>query len=155
MSSTSTTTRNGNHAAGVYGQPLPRNAFVDLCREYLSQLQKGILDLNAISGFGGDKFVRSYSNIVDAVVGMVFFRALEENAISPDQSDIAVIAMGGYGRAELAPHSDVDILLLCKRRIRQVKQAATSFIQLMWDVGFDLGHSIESLVESESALSRH
>jgi [protein-PII] uridylyltransferase len=135
--------------------PLSRNAFVELCRDYLAQLLDGILELNAKSGMGGTKFVRSYSKVVDAVVGMVFFRTLEENGISLDQSDIAVIAMGGYGRAELAPHSDVDILLLCKRKTRQVKQAATSFIQLMWDVGFELGHSVESLVESESSLSRH
>ncbi len=135
--------------------PLSRNAFVDLCRGYLAQLSSGIVELGTKSGAGGERFVRSYSKVVDAVVGMVFFRTLEENGISPDQSDIAVIAMGGYGRAELAPHSDVDILLLCKRRTRQVKQAATTFIQLMWDVGFELGHSVESLVESESALSRH
>jgi [protein-PII] uridylyltransferase len=146
--------------------PLSRNDFVELCRGYLAQLLDGIVDLNAESigsgsrfvkgaGAGGGRFVRSYSKVVDAVVGMVFFRALEENGLLPDQSDIAVIAMGGYGRAELAPQSDVDILLLCKRRTRRIKQAATTFIQLMWDVGFELGHSIESLVESESALSRH
>jgi [protein-PII] uridylyltransferase len=139
----------------VESLPLSRNAFVDLCRDYLAQQLNGILGLNSGSGTAGAKFVHSYSKVVDAVVGMVFFRSLEDNGISPDQSDIAVIAMGGYGRSELAPHSDVDILLLCKRRTRQVKQAATSFIQLMWDVGFELGHSVESLVESESALSRH
>jgi len=126
-----------------------------LCRGYLERLTAGLVEIHATPGTGGVRFVRSYSKVVDAVVGMVFFRALEENFISPDQSGIAVIAMGGYGRAELAPHSDVDILLLCKRRTRQVKQAATTFIQLMWDVGFELGHSVESLVESESALSRH
>jgi [protein-PII] uridylyltransferase len=139
----------------VDSPPLSRNDFVDLCRGYLAQLLDGIVQLNARSAEGGARFVRSYSKVVDAVVGMVFFRTLEENGISPDQSDIAVIAMGGYGRAELAPHSDVDILLLCKRRTRRIKQAATTFIQLMWDVGFELGHSVESLVESESALSRH
>jgi [protein-PII] uridylyltransferase len=135
--------------------PLSRNDFVDLCRGYLAQLLDGIVQVKADSAGSGIHFVRSYSKVVDAVVGMVFFRSLEENYLLPDQADIAVIAMGGYGRSELAPHSDVDILLLCKRRTRRIKQAATTFIQLMWDVGFELGHSVESLVESESALSRH
>ncbi len=135
--------------------PVPKDEFLHMCRGYLSQLREGLFSLKTAGGTGGKKFVHAYSKIVDAVVGMVFFRSLEENGLSPEKAEIAVIAMGGYGRQELAPYSDVDILILCKRKTRLVKQIATSFIQLMWDVGFELGHSVESLVESESVLGRH
>ncbi|NIM19274.1 MAG: [protein-PII] uridylyltransferase [Candidatus Latescibacteria bacterium] len=137
------------------GASIPRNVFLEMCRDYLSHLQEELLGLDKPSDFTGRRFVNSYSKIVDAVVGMVFFRALEENHLPAEKAEIAVLALGGYGREELAPYSDVDILFLCKRKTRQVKRVATIFIQLMWDVGFELGHSVESLVESESVLARH
>ena len=126
-----------------------------MCRDYLARLREGLSKMTPTGEYGGVKFVRANSKIVDAVVGMVYFRTLEEHGLSPENPDMAVLAMGGYGRAELAPQSDVDILILCKRKTRVVKQAATTFIQLMWDVGFELGHSVESIVESESALAQH
>jgi [protein-PII] uridylyltransferase len=137
------------------GITIAREAFLGMCRNYLARLREGLFNMKPAGDSGGAKFVQAYSKIVDAVVGMVYFRALEEHGLSPENPDMAVLAMGGYGRAELAPQSDVDILILCKRKTQQVKQAATTFIQLMWDVGFELGHSVESIVESESVLARH
>jgi len=137
------------------GISIAREAFLGMCRDYLARLREGLFKMTPTGEYGGVKFVRANSKIVDAVVGMVYFRTLEEHGLSPENPDMAVLAMGGYGRAELAPQSDVDILILCKRKTQVVKQAATTFVQLMWDVGFELGHSVESIVESESALAQH
>ena len=84
----------------------------------------------------------------------MFQRAAEESGRRSDDTDIAVIAMGGYGRAELAPYSDVDILIACGKKTKLVEAIAGSFIRLMWDCGFELGHAVESLVEADSALTR-
>ncbi len=134
--------------------PVSRERFLTLSRNYLAILKKNLLNLRA-EGTTGTSYVRAYSHIVDAIVGVLFQRAVQEHAADPRAVDIAVIGMGGYGRAELAPYSDVDILVLCKRKTRLIKQIAESFVQLMWDVGFELGHTVQSLVESESTLSRH
>lgn len=131
-----------------------RERFVDLSRNYLSILKRSLVDFRAQSG-SGRPFCRDYSRIVDAIVGVLFQRAAHEHGVATEEAGIAVIGMGGYGRAELAPYSDVDILVLCKRKTALVRQIASTFVRLMWDVGFELGHAVESLIESESTLSRH
>ena len=130
-----------------------RAAFLKLSRDYLAVLRKSLIDFR--SGPGEGKFTRDYSRIVDSIVGVLYRRAAREHDVSPRDLDIAIIGMGGYGRAELAPYSDVDILILCRRKTALAKQVASSFVRLMWDVGFVLGHAVESLIESESTFGRH
>jgi len=60
--------------------------------------------------------------------------------------ELALIAVGGYGRGELYPHSDIDLLLLLKgNRHQQVKPFAEAFLQFLWDMGLEVGHSVRSL----------
>ncbi|MEJ2720174.1 MAG: nucleotidyltransferase domain-containing protein, partial [bacterium] len=134
--------------------PVSRDRFLSLSREYLSILKKSLLEFRARKA-KGLSYIHAYSRIVDAIVGVLYQRALQESGLDVDEPELAVIALGGYGRGELAPYSDVDILVLCKRKTPVVKQIAGSFIQLMWDVGFELGHSVQSLVESESVFFKH
>ncbi len=132
----------------------PRAVFIAQSREYHTHLKKKLLQ-NAGACGGGSEFARRYSASVDAVVDVVFNRAAIENNAEPRKTGMAVIAMGGYGRSELAPYSDVDILILCKRKTPLVKKTASSFIRLLWDVGFELGHSMQSLVETQSVLAKN
>ena len=62
--------------------------------------------------------------------------------------DISLIAVGGYGRAELHPYSDVDILILLKEdNIDEYKDALESFITFLWDIGIEIGSSVRTLKE--------
>jgi [protein-PII] uridylyltransferase len=131
-----------------------REKFLALSRNYFSILKKSLVGFRS-KRTDGKTLVRDYSRIVDSIVGVLFQRACEEHGVGTHDLDIAIIGMGGYGRAELAPYSDVDILILCKRKTALVKQIASSFIRLMWDVGFELGHAVESLIETEATLTRH
>ena len=55
--------------------------------------------------------------------------------------DISLIAVGGYGRGELHPMSDVDILILIKsRRAKTITSEIESFITFLWDIGLQVGH---------------
>lgn len=143
----------------VDGGPFPvdpalsREDFLRLSRDYLSVFKKSLVELR--SSGSGRAFVRDYSRIVDSIVATLYQRAAHDYNVRTRDLDIAIIAMGGYGRAELAPYSDVDILVLCKRKTPIVNQVASSFVRLMWDAGFELGHTVESLIESESTLARH
>ncbi|SDM10278.1 UTP--GlnB (protein PII) uridylyltransferase, GlnD [Franzmannia pantelleriensis] len=63
----------------------------------------------------------------------------------PDDG-IALLAVGGYGRGELHPHSDIDLLLLLEHDDdTPYREPLTDFITLLWDIGLEIGHSVRSL----------
>ena len=65
-----------------------------------------------------------------------------------DEHQISLIAVGGYGRGELHPHSDVDILILIQDEIsKEVEQFIGTFITELWDIRLDIGHSVRSVQE--------
>ncbi len=58
----------------------------------------------------------------------------------------AVVAVGGYGRAELCPHSDVDLLLLSEKEIPAMAlDLAQPLFLTLWDLGYDLGHGFRTI----------
>lgn len=67
----------------------------------------------------------------------------------PFTEKVSMVAVGGYGRGELHPNSDVDLLILLDDSIEKefLKNEIEAFVQLLWDAGFYLGHSVRSLSE--------
>jgi len=60
----------------------------------------------------------------------------------------ALVAVGGYGRAELHPCSDIDIMLLLPDDLPEDGEAElSSFITALWDVGLEIGHSVRTVVQ--------
>ena len=63
---------------------------------------------------------------------------------------VALLAVGGYGRGELHPHSDVDLLLLLEHDDdAPYRESLTAFITFLWDIGLEIGHSVRSLSDCE------
>ncbi len=61
---------------------------------------------------------------------------------------ISLLAVGGYGRSELHPHSDVDLLILLERGNYDLhKHNIQNFCTLLWDIGLEVGHSVRSVKE--------
>jgi [protein-PII] uridylyltransferase len=66
----------------------------------------------------------------------------------------ALVAVGGYGRGELFPHSDVDVLILLDSTAdTELQGKLEELVQLFWDIGLEIGHSIRTVEEclAESA----
>jgi len=65
-----------------------------------------------------------------------------------DEYQISLLAVGGYGRGELHPFSDVDILLLTQDKITdELSEKISAFITQLWDIKLDIGHSVRSIKE--------
>ena len=88
------------------------------------------------------------SRVVDAVLVHLWTEHVAE------LPDIALIAVGGYGRGELFPQSDIDILILSREALPDdAIHGVERFIASLWDTGLQIGHSVRTLKECE-ALAR-
>jgi [protein-PII] uridylyltransferase len=63
---------------------------------------------------------------------------------------ITLVAVGGYGRAELHPFSDIDLLLLVQSDLvcQQAESHLSAFITFLWDAGLEIGHSVRTLEQT-------
>ncbi len=68
--------------------------------------------------------------------------------------DAALVAVGGYGRGELHPASDVDVLILLPESISSAcEESLSSFVTCLWDVGLEIGHSVRTVEECSQKAS--
>jgi len=78
---------------------------------------------------------------------------LWNNTLKDEASEAALIAVGGYGRAELHPYSDIDLLILTaktRKLSNSQKDAIEAFITALWDLGLDIGHSVRDIKACKS-----
>lgn len=103
---------------------------------------------DAADGNAIDTLLRMRAGCVDAVVRAAWQRS------GCAQPGLELFAVGGYGRAELFPHSDVDLLVVAEAPFQTAFAPALSrFFALLWDTGLKTGHAVRSLTEcTEAAL---
>jgi [protein-PII] uridylyltransferase len=63
----------------------------------------------------------------------------------PEDAAASLIAVGGYGRGELHPGSDIDVLILTVDDPQNLAPPLEAIIMLLWDIGLEVGHSVRSL----------
>ncbi len=84
----------------------------------------------------------AFSNIMDDIICSLYVTS--PNALP--KKEVALIALGGYGRQELNIHSDVDLMLLYEGNITdEIKELTDRIIYTLWDAGVDLAFSIRSI----------
>ncbi|MGH7825614.1 MAG: [protein-PII] uridylyltransferase [Candidatus Binatia bacterium] len=102
------------------------------------------------AGAGGVEIVSAYSTMMDHLIRHIFA------AISRDfvrqypilNPGCAVVAQGGYGRGELNPHSDIDLLFLHAWKISPYVEAVTEkMLYTLWDAGLQVGHATRNISE--------
>jgi [protein-PII] uridylyltransferase len=103
-------------------------------------------------GLSGLAAARALSGLQDAIIQVIYDFAVKHvyYAQNPSTAErICIVATGGYGRGELAPGSDIDLLF-----VRPFKQTAWGesviefILYMLWDLGLKVGHATRSLAES-------
>jgi len=95
------------------------------------------------SGRAATELVHLHSALTDKLLSQawkLFFNEKSTNSIS-------LVAVGGYGRGELHPASDIDLLLLIKKPTNVLNESITQFITFLWDIGLEVGHSVRTVKE--------
>ena len=106
------------------------------------------------SGAGGLDVARSLTKEVEAALREVLLFHFAKAGIG-GSSGIAVLATGSFGRCELAPFSDLDLLFLCaKNPGAKVEALARSILLPLWDAKIDAGHAVRSLADGLALPAR-
>ncbi len=89
------------------------------------------------------KLINARARLVDLVVCAAWQMTTGEAL-----STAALVAVGGYGRGELHPYSDIDLLILLSDTDKRVAgEPLSGFLTLLWDLGLDVGHSTRTVTE--------
>jgi [protein-PII] uridylyltransferase len=126
---------------------------LNLYRKFL-KIENHRIRLKHNSGAGGRETCEARASLVDIVLRHLLAAALSGLPKSGKGLKLAVVAIGGYGRGELNPFSDVDIMFLADNGPGKLDPRAGEVVQqilyMLWDVGFKVGHSTRSIREAVS-----
>ncbi len=94
------------------------------------------------NGGSGFEIVKEYTDLVDDLIISMYQAVISESNVK----QFTVVAIGGYGRGELNPFSDIDILFLYDKKVNQhIDFAIHNIISILWDIGFKVGHSVRAI----------
>lgn len=112
------------------------------------------------AGAGGREICRARATLMDLLLRYMWDAV--KNSLTPELqkefTSIALVAVGGYGRAELNPQSDIDFMFLHEGQVAGGNRPSPVLSKLMdsilyplWDLGLKIGHSVRNVEDSVSA----
>ena len=141
---------------------LPPWSFLDTLPDALEQGADRVLafrtalaagDASLRSRFADDEPVEGLVRDRARMVDMVLRKAWAQHS-GPGETDIALVAVGGYGRGELHPCSDIDVMILLPKRGTEAShEGIERFLAFLWDIGLEVGHSVRSIDDCQRESS--
>jgi [protein-PII] uridylyltransferase len=128
-----------------------RKSGLVLIKQAFQQAREKVRHAVQKQGLPGLAAARVLSQLQDTVIQVIYdFATKHVYAQNPSSAErIAVVATGGYGRGELAPGSDIDLLFLRPFKQTAWGESVIEFIlYMLWDLGLKVGHATRSLAES-------
>ena len=105
-----------------------------------------------IKNNNGVLFNKSHGNLVDKLI----IEIVKDIQITFPVSDFCLIAVGGYGRHDLSPKSDVDLLFIYKKSNKNIRDFITQLNNTLWDIGLEVGISFltikQALIDSKKDI---
>ena len=100
---------------------------------------KDLLGERFEQGISAKLLVRAAARFIDAILQRAWSKFL------PKGTQASLIAVGGYGRGELHPASDVDVLILTAVDPQTLAEHIEPLVMFLWDIGLEVGHSVRSV----------
>ncbi len=114
---------------------------ISIYKNVLSEGRDFIRELHFNHEYNGPT-VRLHAWFIDQLLCLAW------KIVCDNSSKISLIAVGGYGRGELHPASDIDILILHDTKIDNVlNESIEKFIRFLWDIGLEVGNSVRTIKE--------
>lgn len=118
------------------------NVSADACAAILRDAQ-GDLRTRFLADEPVETLVHARARLIDVVL-----REIWAHKIAARSADWALVAVGGYGRGELHPASDVDLLILVPTPLdADGRSAIEGLVTFLWDIGLEVGHSVRTIAE--------
>ena len=147
-------------AATIGSVPMSRDVALDVFRRHLARLQIHVRDVFEQGNLPGLKAARLLSDLTDGLISALFDYAasLIPGPAKSGKLKLTIAASGGYGRAVLAPFSDLDLLFLTPDRRgiaflgkagadADVHRTVEFMLYFLWDLGLKVGHATRSVRE--------
>lgn len=139
-------------------------ASVELARyKSFLKLQTHRLKLLHRAGGGGRELCQARAFVIDLVLRSLWVTALEATLeqLSSEQLSLALVALGGYGRAELNPHSDIDFMFLHGGKTQAATAPGSPIATIvrhvlypLWDMGLKVSHAVHNIDECVRLANR-
>jgi len=95
-------------------------------------------------GLSGQALLSEQSRLADEFIAQQYDTATDSSV----DGSVALVALGGYGRSELFPYSDIDLLILFREDAKEeMEKVANAVLYPLWDTGLDVGHGVRTIDE--------
>lgn len=124
-----------------------RTQSVNILNAAQARGRAAIRDAFADAPFDAQAMTASYSYLTDGLINSVFDLTTRHlHPVKAQEPGLSVIAVGGYGRGEMAPFSDVDLLFLIPSKITPWQtNAIEAMLYILWDLKLKVGHSSRTI----------
>src|SRR5215475_928737 len=128
------------------GRAERRRLRLELLRQHLSQNIDFLKDAH-LGGASGQQSVQAYASFMDGFLSTLFRLAMDDaKKEGAPPAPVVLVALGGYGRGELGPLSDLDLMVIYDGEMGPYIQRVTQgLLYTLWDLGLTVGHSVRSL----------
>jgi [protein-PII] uridylyltransferase len=145
--------------ASAASLPEPSGEVADagpIARDYLARVRAEVRERHD-AGAGGLELVAAYTDAIDRLVRFLFVNASRHflSRFPRLNQQCVAVAQGGYGRGELNPGSDIDLLFLYPWKVNPyVETVAEVILYALWDAGLAVGHALRNIRECGRLAAR-